>query len=339
MRNKKPPLPFALLFVGFWSLLTLIFDGMLVFNAYRQFQANSYPVATGTMTHSEVSVHHGDDSTTYGVEVKYEYQVDGRRYEGDRYRYGQWNSSDDSAQKIVDSLPVGKQVDVRYNPADPGDSVLAVGIQSGDLFLTLFLTPFNLVMLGGWYTVLAILFPGISGRMARPPRVISRGFTRRLVLAPAPRLLPAAVVLGISSFLSIFVIGFGFGFSPPMAVIQVVWGIVLGLAGATLMRRPAFSLHGKGLVIDDVENTFSIVANDQKQSKEAVSLQTVLDVESARKGEAYKVVLIYSNEELAECRETLIEVSDPRRAAELAGWVKDQVLVAAPSTSRRRHTC
>ena len=70
--------------------------------------------------------------------MKYDFEVDGRPYQGTQYRYGQWKSSDDSAKTIVASLPVGKQVDVYYNPEDPGDAILKPGIEGGDLFLTLF---------------------------------------------------------------------------------------------------------------------------------------------------------------------------------------------------------
>ena len=104
MSKTKRPWVFTIFFVGFWSLITLIFDGMLVFNAYRQMKAIEFPVATGTVTHSEVTVHHSDDGTTYGVDVKYKYEVAGRSYVGTQYRYGQMNSSDDSARTIVDSL-------------------------------------------------------------------------------------------------------------------------------------------------------------------------------------------------------------------------------------------
>jgi len=329
MSKTKRPWVFTIFFVGFWSLITLIFDGMLVFNAYRQMKAIEFPVATGTVTHSEVTVHHSDDGTTYGVDVKYKYEVAGRSYVGTQYRYGQMNSSDDSARTIVDSLPIGEKVDVHYNPTDPADSVLITGVQSGDYFLALFLTPFNLVMVGGWYAAIAMFFPGVARRLAGSPRVISRGFKRRLVLEPVPRIVPAAAVLGITAFLSIFIVGFGFGFNPPMTVIKVTWGIVLGLAAAMFMRRPGFSVRGKKLVLDDVENTLSITGNNEDSADKVLSLASVVDVDTSPKGKAHQVQLVYSDEEMAECRETLIEVGDAEQAGELAVWIKDQVLRSA----------
>ena len=329
MSKKKQPWVFAVFFVGFWSLITLIFDGMLVFNGYRQMKATGFPVVTGTITHSEVTVHHGDDSTTYGIDVKYDYEVAGGQYEGTQYRYGQMSSSDNWARTVVDSLPVGKEVDVYYNPTEPSDSVLVVGVQPGDYFLALFLTPFNLVMLGGWYGLATMFFPGIGKMLAASPRTVGQGFKRRLVLEPAPRLLPAAVVLGIASFLSIFIVGFGFGFNPPMAVIKVTWAVVIGLACATLVRRPGFSIRGRRLVIDDVENTLSISGQKQTQPAEVLPLASVVDVTSDRKRKSHRVLLVYSNEEMAECRETLIKVDDADRAKDLARWVKNQILRSA----------
>lgn len=328
MSEPKRPLVFTLFFVGFWSLITLVFDGMLVANAYRQTRAKGYPVVTGLITRSEVSVHHGDDSTTYGVDVEYKFEVAGEGYVSDRYRYGQMSSSDDSAQKIVDSLPVGKRVDVYYNPADPTDCVLVVGVQSSDLFLALFLTPFNLVMVGGWCALVMMLLPGLGRLLTGPPRAIGRGFKRRLVLEPVPRVIPAAAVLGISSFISIFVVGFGFGFDPPMTVIKTTWAIVLGLAVAMLTRRPRFSLRGKGLVIDDVENTLAL-SDDQKAGKTVVPLRSIVDIEAAPQGSGYEVLLVYLDEEKDECQSQLIKVGDRERAENLAIWLRDQVMRSA----------
>ena len=184
-------------------------------------------------------------------------------------------------------------------------------------------------MVGGWYAAIAMFFPGVARRLAGSPRVISRGFKRRLVLEPVPRIVPAAAVLGITAFLSIFIVGFGFGFNPPMTVIKVTWGIVLGLAAAMFMRRPGFSVRGKKLVLDDVENTLSITGNNEDSADKVLSLASVVDVDTSPKGKAHQVQLVYSDEEMAECRETLIEVGDAEQAGELAVWIKDQVLRSA----------
>ena len=326
MSKELSPLKVGLLFVALWSFITLIFDGIILFGGYRQMVAESYPLTTGSITHSEVTVHHGDDSTTFGVDVKYTFEVAGKKYEGNQYRYGQWSSSDNSARRIVDSLPVGTEVDVHYNPSDPSDAVLAVGIQSSDLFMMLFLMPFNMVMLGGWCVMAAFKFPAVAERFTGKPRVVQRNFTRRLILEPAPRLASAAFVMGLSSFISIFIVAIPFGFSPPMVVIKTVWGIVLGLGAASLMRRPKFPIRGKKLVLDDVENTLSIGENAKNQTAKVLDLACLIDVVADEQG---NVALIYSDETMAECRDEVIQVIDPHRAEELAAWTKEQVFRSA----------
>jgi len=299
-----------------------------VVNAIRQVQAEGYPTTLGSITHSEVTVHHGDDSTTYGVDVKYDYEVDGRAYEGTRYRYGQWKSSDNSAKKIVDSLPVGTEVDVFYNPTDPGDSVLRAGIEGSDLFLTLFLTPFNLVMVGGWVTIVMMLFPGLAKRLRSQPRALGRGARRRLILQPASRLIPAAAVLGAGAFVSIFLVAFPFGFNPPTVVIKTVWGTILGLATATLLWRPRITMAGKRLIVDEFDGTLAVITRNQRQKQVLVPLRSISNVKTVPAGYKYDVQLVYTDDDSKERHETLITVDDADRAEDLARWVEEQVFLS-----------
>ena len=218
---------FVLVFVGFWSAITLIFDVMLVVSAWRQIQAQGYPSVVGAITHSEVDAHHDGDGTTYSADVKYVYTVDGREHRGDRYRYGEMASSDRNAHRIVASLPVGKEVPVYYEPADPADAVLKTGIEGSDLFMALFMTPFNIVMLGGW----CVLGCGVYVRLLKPPaggaKVVHHGFRAHVYSVSKPTLVAAAATLLGTSFVSIFIVGFGFGFNPPVEVIVTVWTVVL----------------------------------------------------------------------------------------------------------------
>ena len=250
---------FALVFVGFWSAITLVFDVMLVISAWRQIRAESYPSVVGAITHSEVDAHHDSDGTTYSVDVEYVYMVDDRQYEGDRYRYGQMGSSDNNAHRIVASLPVGKEVPVYYNPADPADAVLKTGIEGSDLFMALFMTPFNLVMLGGWH----VLGRGVYVRLLKPPaggaRVVHHGFRAHVYSFSRPALAAAAATLLGTSFVSVFIVGFGFGFNPPVEVIVTVWTVVLLL---TLGAAVAVAVRGgpgkETLVIDQAEETIPL---------------------------------------------------------------------------------
>ena len=134
----------------------------------------------GVMTQSEVEeVPDTDGKSTYRPKLRYTYSVAGKDYVGDRYRYGRWATTAGWATQIVASHPVGSRVEVHYAPADPADGVLKVGVEGMDLFLAMFLLPFNLV---------ALVFCITLGRAFRywlfPPLVGSGEFSRSGVSVP-----------------------------------------------------------------------------------------------------------------------------------------------------------
>ncbi len=101
---------------------------MLVLPLVRVQQAKSWTPVPARVIASRVVTHHGDDSTTYSVDVLYEYDMDGRTLRGNRYHFMTGSSSGRGAkQKIVDAHPPGKVVTAYINPADPFDSVIERG--------------------------------------------------------------------------------------------------------------------------------------------------------------------------------------------------------------------
>ena len=233
--SKQAPagcaIPFMLLFVGFWTLITGVFDCMMVWGAYRQTQALGYPTAPGVIRHSKVTTNSDSEGTTYGVDVKYAYWVDGREFTGEQYRYNQMSSSDDNAKRVVASLPVGKELPVYYNPDDPSDAVLKTGIEGSDLFMALFMMPFNIVMVGGWYFLVGGIVQWRRGVRARAPR------PRANRLKSAGPLGAAVGALLAVSFLSIFAVAIPLGFNPPLWMMGSVWVFVLGAATAAGLYR------------------------------------------------------------------------------------------------------
>lgn len=91
-------------------------------------QARSWIPVPGTVTASRVVTHRGDDSTTYSVDIRYEYEVDGRTLRGNRYHFATGSSSGRRAkQAIVDAHPPGKPITVYVSPSDPLDAVVERG--------------------------------------------------------------------------------------------------------------------------------------------------------------------------------------------------------------------
>ena len=51
-------------------------------------------------------------------------EVEGRRYESERIRFGTFRESEKEVRAILDRYPVGASVQVRYDPADPSAATL-----------------------------------------------------------------------------------------------------------------------------------------------------------------------------------------------------------------------
>src|SRR5262245_56083083 len=110
------PVVFAL----FWTLIVGLFDVMIARNFYLGLRAQSFATTTGTITQSQISEHPGDDGPTYGVDIRYEYHVAGRKFTGDNYRYTAGSSSDSAwAREAVGAHKVGARVPVYYDSDDP----------------------------------------------------------------------------------------------------------------------------------------------------------------------------------------------------------------------------
>ena len=96
------------------------------------------PAAEGEIVKSYLSKRMRGARTFYRTMISYRYEVDGKRYEGDRLRFVNdarrdlTNSSESfsdlaEAQGVVRHYPRGKKVPVYYNPDDPTVAVLVKG--------------------------------------------------------------------------------------------------------------------------------------------------------------------------------------------------------------------
>ena len=122
--HPTPPLTAFLLMgtVGFPAGTMLLLGAWL--DDWRAAQSKSWPTVTGRVLTSEVSVRLGKGPRNL-ANVSYTYEVDGTRYESSRIRFGQGRTRFRSqAEELVGRYPAGSDVDVHYNPADPGVAVL-----------------------------------------------------------------------------------------------------------------------------------------------------------------------------------------------------------------------
>lgn len=323
---------FAVAFVGFWSAITLAFDVMLVYAAYRQLAATRYPSTIGAVSHSEVKEHSDGDGSTYRPEIKYLYRVGEREYTGDRYRYGQMASGDRHAHRVVNAHPVGRELAVYYNPADPADAVLLTGLEGSDLFLAVFLTPFNMIMLAGWW----VCGRWLRTRFWRPPaggaRIVERGFRTRVRYSDVSPLAVAAATMAAVAFISTFVIGFSLGFNPPLEVAVADWTLILGAAAAIYAWRRVRS-PGE-LVIDEVGRTLTLPPRKGRRNELVIPHSSIRAIEVAseqQKGsegdwtESFVPAVHYIAENGAESVERLDKKQDRAEAEGLAEWLRERL--------------
>lgn len=337
--SKKRKLSGAFVFLACCSLITLLFDCVLVVNVYWQIRAAGYEQTVGRVTHSELTVHRGANGPSRGVDIRYSYGVDGVEHEGVTYRYGLFSWSGRYSRKIVDSLPVGKEVDVHYDSGDPTDSVLAVGLQGSDLFLALLLTPFNLITLGGWYLGLVrLLRPFVRQKPVRD-RITRRGVQVRLQMYCFSPVKCAQIAAGATALVLSAPLALVFGLNPPIVVAQAAWFVVLGSAVLVFawVCRPG-AADSRTLVIDEVSGIWTLPCTCGRKTPMEVSVASIKRVEVEERvndslpetsplRNVTQVELVLSAEDDGgnERREGLLRFRDKQWAEPLAQWLTEEL--------------
>lgn len=238
------------LFGLFWCGMTGVAD-YFVFGAFAgQMRSLGFEETQGAITKSEVETHPGSEAPTYSPEVAYRYTVKGHEYTSTRIRTGAMAQSDSWAQNFVTAHPVGQPVQVYYDAANPSSAMLIRGPQGNDLFLLLFMTPFNCIALGGigWLVAGKLKRKGDETRVAgRSIRHMDDGAIH--MRQPLRSIWFGCFVLfGFLAFIEIFAIAFPFGFRPPLPLVLAVFGadallvISIGVYSSRATRRGAHDI-------------------------------------------------------------------------------------------------
>ncbi len=223
---------FLTIFTVFWSSLVLTFDGFIIHNLFKQIESSHYQFVTGTVTHSEVRVHHGSKGgTSYVPVIQYRYEVAGQAFTGARLRYNSISfSSQAAARRMVDEHHASSTVQVFYNPENPEDSLLFTGIEGSDFMMILFLTPFNAVMLGLLIWIYGWLRERVFHPAAGGMKIITDGMYTRVRLPQYGAVIWWLGTTGGLGFAAIFVVGLSTQMRPSIAVILATIAVVY-LAG------------------------------------------------------------------------------------------------------------
>ena len=323
---------FVFLFVALWSAITGGFDVMFMSNAGRQVVATSYPHVPGQITHSHIeSSSDCGGNPTYGVDLEYTYEVDGVTHTGWQYRYGDTKATDNHAATVVSKLPAGTIVEVFYNPRDPADAVLLTGIQGSDLFLLMFSTPFNAVMIGGWYALVALLLQ--RDRPTGGVPLEQRGSRTHLRMSRFGPLTSAIVTAAGLSFVLMFVIGFWKGFHPPLSLMGGVWAIILsGSAIAHRSTRRSIALGTNDVIIDDEARTITLPPLGNRKTAitypltdvASISVDTTAKTYSDGTTWKYTPVITFRNDDGEQHEPLLNWLAEPEARA-LAAWLTQRL--------------
>lgn len=167
----------------------------IAISAYVKVTASTnWPNVMGTITQSDIEkslvrVKFQGMKESYKARVKYSYSVESRTYFGDKVALYTANASTDPAlaNGLVAKYPVGKSVQIYYDPREPSVAVLETGSTGDNVFffvLALVCLAFGVVLtLVAKYAICddLTLAERVSGRRVRDRGFASGNFT------PGPR--------------------------------------------------------------------------------------------------------------------------------------------------------
>lgn len=281
-RAKVSVVLFALVFAALWLGVTGTFDVQIARAVWQSYDAERrYQSVPGVVTQSRIRDLSDSEGTTYKPDVAYTYVVGGRTYSGDRIRTKDLATSNHArARRIIADYPVNAAVQVRYDPSDPARALLDPRLDGAQLFMVVFLMPFNMIaVIGLWAGGVAL------ARRGRPPAPAGVehtdvGASVRVHLAQAsPMLVFLVSVLGVS-FVSIFVVGFATKMDPSpseaMATIAAIVALPLFITLRYAIRRSGGAYD---LVIDRATRTIRLPAGLAKRGVGELGRSEIAGVE------------------------------------------------------------
>jgi hypothetical protein len=319
---------FLLFFALFWSAIVGVFDvtvGRDVINAVR---STSFQATTGSVLSSKVTEHSGDEGSTYSADIRYRYNALGYEWTGGTYRFGAYsNAGRRWARDVVAAHRVGEPVTVYYDASDPSLSVLKPGLDGSSLFMLLFLTPFNVVMLGLWWIVGPQFWHWWRGTTPPPAPWFRDGGSIHVRLPYLPPVGAGLVTAGFCAFVAIFAVGFTTDFQPSLETMAITWAIVLATAIAAGIntwlqeRRGAFDVVIRERFVD----LPAVYGRVERRTLDRAAISGVAiaktEYEDSEKSTTYDVRF----ERRGGGHETIVTWYDGPSAERLAAWLREKL--------------
>ena len=316
---------FAAFWLLWWSLFTLLFDSMIVFHTLKTWQARSYPSVSGEIIHSDVRRDAGNEGNSFRADVRFRYTVNGAEFTGQRLHFFGFHENNPVLIKgVIEHFPIGKQVEIFYNSDDPSDSALSRTLDGLPLFMLLLLTPFNLIMVGGWRWV-ARRVAGIRTLPVR--RDAEKWFVRQTNGQP---LVVASIVAGAASVAAIIVVGFG-GWADGLVSMTATWVGLLGLSGLAYWHTRSLILREPPvLILDDAVEAITWPSSDNAPAFSlprsrllGVEIDDSPQPDDDENAWDFSIMLSFNGEQGQPTKRLVLKTTSGTEAAAIADWLED----------------
>jgi len=182
---KKSSTPLRIFLSIFGSIFLIV--GLVAFWFYfvsprlKAHQANEWPETKCKILSSKLKVHSGDENDSYEPIIKFEYEVDNKKWVGDQASFNPITSTQRFANELVQKFKAGSTAVCFFNPDDPSDSVL-----SKELYPEFFLNLLPLIFVAAGATILSwgIFGWGMKDKTTVSAKAKARSTSR---LTPASR--------------------------------------------------------------------------------------------------------------------------------------------------------
>jgi hypothetical protein len=141
--TRSSRLVVAMVITAIFLLVAVAVEIYLINQFLKTREAVNWPQTNGKILRSELKSK-GALQTNYEARIEYEYRVGNKAYQSGQVRARGNNGKQHEVGPLVEMLPVGKEVPVFYNPANPADALLVVGVDGMDQLITIAPVPFIL---------------------------------------------------------------------------------------------------------------------------------------------------------------------------------------------------
>ncbi|OAZ04103.1 DUF3592 domain-containing protein [Flavobacterium succinicans] len=133
--------PFLL--VGLWTLL------FSCYSIFKSEQSKDWLQIPADIVKTDLKTHRSHDlKTTSQVLIQYEYEINSKKYTGDRLAFGYKGSNIEDHDDLFFILGNATRIIVYVNPNDNNESVIITGLNDSILFILIFSIMWNFTMIG-----------------------------------------------------------------------------------------------------------------------------------------------------------------------------------------------